>query len=95
MSKADKACANNYYTIRWSYFGDIGGAVNIKLSSRTIATNVAVQGGQGYYSWKALDEFSGKGTATYTVIVEAVNGAAVGTGGKIEVYGSKVPCAMK
>lgn len=94
-TKAEKACAEQYYTIRWSYFGDIGGAVNIKLSSNTIATNVAVQGGQGYYSWKVDDRYAGKGIETYTVIVEAVNGAAVGTGGTIDVYGSKVPCSMK
>ena len=94
-TKPDKVCANYNYTIRWNYLGNIGGAVNIKLSAKTIATNVPVQGGQGYYSWKALDSFAWKGTETYTVIVEAVNGAAVGTGGIIEVYSSKTPCTMK
>ncbi len=95
LPKPEKVCANYNFTIRWSYLGNIGGAVNIKLSSKTIATNVPVQGGQGSYSWKALDSFAWKGTEIHTVIVEAVNGAAVGTGGKIEVYSSKTPCAMK
>lgn len=93
--KPEKVCANYNFTIRWTYLGNIGGAVNIKLSSKTIATNVPVQGGQGAYSWKALDSFAWKGTEIHTVFVEAVNGAAVGTGGKLEVYSSKTPCAMK
>ena len=90
-NKPDTACANHKVTIRFSYFGDIGGAVNIRLDNRTIATGVSVQGGQGSYTWTVQENFSGKGTQVYTVYVEAANGSTVGTGGKYEVIGSKVP----
>lgn len=89
-TSTEQVCANYRISINFSYVGEIGGSVNIKLDDHTIATGVPVQGGQGHYNWTALDSYSGKASKIYTVFVEAGNGAARGVGGKVEVIGEQM-----
>ncbi|GAM11381.1 hypothetical protein OR1_03697 [Geobacter sp. OR-1] len=90
LGQTIRHCEGETFTFYWDYFGDVGRTVNIKLTSalpiRTIATAVPMQDGHGSYEYKIPVGFGwGKGGGgIFNVIIEASNGSAKGTGGKLE-----------
>ncbi|MDA8138991.1 MAG: hypothetical protein M0036_10095 [Desulfobacteraceae bacterium] len=97
------ACMGKTQEISWDYVGDIGATVNIliKGSSSGLVTINGVPAGanmHGSYSWLLPENLTdGKGEGgMFTVTVQAGNGSATATGGKIQVDDPRLgPCSGK